>query len=117
MAKLRKNPQDNWKIEDLKKIAIDYGVTFRQPGTSHVTFTKVGTGFRLIVPSNKPIKTYYIKQFVELLSKIEKEVDQSKQFGKMLKAEGEQIGLEKGEQIGLEKGKTEEKEEVAKKML
>ncbi len=48
-------------------------MTIRQPGTSHVTFTKTGTGFRLTVQSHKPIKKYYIKQFVELLSKIEKE--------------------------------------------
>ena len=76
LGKLKENPQNDWRIEDLKKIAIDYGLTFRQPGTSHVTFTKVGTGCRLTVPSHKPIKAYYIKQFVELLNKIEKEVDQ-----------------------------------------
>ncbi len=71
LKKLRRNPQDDWQIEDLKKLAQDYGMAIRQPGTSHVTFTKLGTGFRLTVPSHKPIKTYYIKQFFELLSKIE----------------------------------------------
>ena len=73
LEKLRRNPQDDWHIEDLKKLAKDYGITIRQPGTSHVTFTKSGSGLRLTVPSHKPIKTYYIKQFFELLNKIEKE--------------------------------------------
>ena len=73
LEKIKRNPQDDWQIDDLKKLAKDYGMTIRQPGTSHVTFTKTGTGFRLTVPSHKPIKAHYIKQFVELLNKIEKE--------------------------------------------
>jgi len=72
LEKMRRSPCD-WQIEDLKKLAKDYGMTIRQPGTSHVTFTKAGTGIRLTVPSHKPIKPNYIKQFMELIEKIEKE--------------------------------------------
>ena len=72
LEKIKRNPRD-WQIEDLKKLANDYGMTIRQPGTSHVTFTKVGTGIRLTVPSHKPIKPNYVKQFVELIEKIEKQ--------------------------------------------
>lgn len=72
LEKIRRNPRD-WHIEDLKKLANDYGMTIRQPGTSHVTFTKVGTRIRLTVPSHKPIKPTYIKQFVELIDELEKE--------------------------------------------
>jgi hypothetical protein len=74
LEKMRTNPC-GWHIEDLKKIAQDYEMTIRQPGTSHVTFTKKGSGLRLTVPSHKPIKPIYIKQFMALIAKIEKEED------------------------------------------
>ncbi len=72
LEKIRINPRD-WRIEDLKKLANDYNMTVRQPGTSHVTFTKVGTEVRLTVPSHKPIKPIYIKKFIELIDKLEEE--------------------------------------------
>lgn len=71
LEKIRTNHND-WLIDDLKKLAKHYKITVRQPGTSHVTFSKIGTEFRLTVPSHKPIKPIYIKKFIELLDKIEK---------------------------------------------
>jgi len=72
LEKMRNNPKD-WQIEDLKKIADSYGMTVRQPGTSHVTFTKPGTKIRITVPSHKPIKPIYIKKFLELIDELDKE--------------------------------------------
>lgn len=74
LEKMRANPYD-WRIEDLKKLAKDYEMTIRQPGTSHVTFTKKGVGLRITVPSHKPIKPIYIKQFMALIEKIDKAED------------------------------------------
>lgn len=71
--KMRRNVKGDWQIEDLKKIAEDYDLKFRQPGTSHVTFSKEGTEFRLTVPSHKPIKPIYIKKFIELIDQLIKE--------------------------------------------
>lgn len=72
LEKMINNPRD-WQIEDLKKIADSYGMIVRQPGTSHVTFTKSGTKIRLTVPSHKPIKPVYIKKFLELIDELDKE--------------------------------------------
>lgn len=63
---MKNNPQGDWTIEDLKNIAKRYGVFFRQPGTSHVTF-RTSKGSMLTVPAHKPIKAIYIKKFIELL--------------------------------------------------
>lgn len=64
LQKMRYNPK-NWIIEDLIVIANRYGFTFRQPGTSHVTFSN--GKHRLTVPSHKPIKPIYVKQFVAMI--------------------------------------------------
>lgn len=60
------NPKNNWRMDDLKALAHRYGVDYRQPGTSHVTFSS-SNGLCLTVPTRKPIKPVYIKKFVELI--------------------------------------------------
>lgn len=69
---MRTNPQDDWKIQDLKNIAQRYSINFRQPGTSHVTFS-TSSGLCLTVPAHKPIKIIYIKRFIELIDAISQE--------------------------------------------
>lgn len=65
LEKMSNNPRD-WRIEDLKKIADRVGLSYRQPGTSHVTFRSTN-GLKLTVPAHKPIKPIYIKMFIELV--------------------------------------------------
>ena len=62
---MRTNPRD-WRIDDIKKIAKRLGISFRQPSTSHVTF-RFPDGTKLTIPSHKPIKPIYIKQFINLI--------------------------------------------------
>lgn len=62
---MRNNPRD-WRIEDLISIADLFGVDYRQPGTSHVTF-RTKSREKVTVPAHKPIKPIYIKMFVELI--------------------------------------------------
>lgn len=64
LQKMRNNPRD-WGIDDLKAIATRYGFAFRQPGTSHVTFSNGKQ--RVTVPSHKPIKPIYVQQFVAMI--------------------------------------------------
>ena len=64
LASMRKNAK-NWRIEDLQTLAKYYGIAYRQNGTSHVFFT-FDPGY-LPVPAHRPIKSVYVKQFVELL--------------------------------------------------
>ncbi|MFI4955803.1 MAG: hypothetical protein ACHQAX_01175 [Gammaproteobacteria bacterium] len=68
LLKLKQNPTD-WRIEDLKSIADSFGIDYRQPGTSHVTF-RTPAGKKLTVPARKPIKPIYIKQFVMLIEEM-----------------------------------------------
>ena len=56
-------------MADLQALARRYGVDYRQPGTSHVTFS-CSKGC-LTVPAHKPIKPVYIKNFIELLESIQ----------------------------------------------
>ncbi|MBS0289278.1 MAG: type II toxin-antitoxin system HicA family toxin [Proteobacteria bacterium] len=65
IAKMRNNPRD-WQIEDIKAIAERFGIEYRQPGTSHVTF-RASSGEKVTIPAHKPIKPVYIKQFIALL--------------------------------------------------
>jgi hypothetical protein len=68
IAKMRNNPL-NWDIEDIKLIAGRWGMTYRQPGTSHVTF-RAPTGEKITVPAHKPIKPIYVKKFLMLIDSI-----------------------------------------------
>ena len=68
LAQMRANPRD-WRIEDLKVVARRHGVTWRQPGTSHVTFRALHGG-KVTVPARKPIKPVYIRQFVALIDSL-----------------------------------------------
>jgi hypothetical protein len=68
LAKMRANPKD-WSIEELMTLAKRFGVEWRQPGTSHVTFAKAGHQ-PLTVPAHKPVKPIYVKKFIALLEAI-----------------------------------------------
>jgi hypothetical protein len=63
---MKTNPKGDWKISDLQSLANRYGIDYRQPGTSHVTFN-CPNGMMLTVPAHKPIKPVYINKFIELI--------------------------------------------------
>ncbi len=69
LAAMRNNPRD-WRIEDLQTVARRHGLTWEQPGTSHVTFRAPGGG-KLTVPARKPIKPVYVRHFVTLIDSLE----------------------------------------------
>ena len=73
LARMRINPRD-WRIEDLKTVARRYNVTWRQPGTSHVTF-RAPSGAKVTVPARKPIKPVYVRQFIALIESLGAERD------------------------------------------
>jgi hypothetical protein len=71
VAKMRRNPRD-WRIEDLKVIARNFGIDHDQHGTSHVIFQHASAG-RLSVPAHRPIKPVYVRLFVEFVDTVGKE--------------------------------------------
>lgn len=68
IAKMRNNPM-GWTIDQLKSLAKRKGIDWRQPGTSHVTFSYPGL-IPLTVPAHKPIKPVYVRRFLELIDQI-----------------------------------------------
>jgi hypothetical protein len=68
LARMRVNPRD-WRIEDLKTVARRHGLSWKQPGTSHVTF-RAPSGGKVTVPARKPIKPIYVRQFVALIESL-----------------------------------------------
>ncbi len=68
LAKIRNNPR-NWTIENIKTLAKRNGIDWRQPGTSHVTFSYPGLT-PLTIPAHRPVNPIYIKQFVKMIDRI-----------------------------------------------
>jgi len=70
LAGMRRNAR-NWRIEDLEVVARRFGVDVdSQGGTSHVTFRHARAG-RTTVPKHIPIKPWYVRDFLEIISKLE----------------------------------------------
>lgn len=69
LARMRQNPRD-WRIQDIKTVANGFGIEYRQPGTSHVTFSASGC-VPVTIPAHKPIAPIYIKRFVALVDALE----------------------------------------------
>ena len=65
---MRKNPL-GWRIEELQRLAEVSFAEWRRPGRggSHVIFSAPGVREIVSVPSKRPIKPVYIKQFVALI--------------------------------------------------
>lgn len=61
--------QAGWRIEDLQAVAGEHFVEWRRPGRggSHVIFSAPGVRDIVSVPSKRPIKPIYIKQFLSLV--------------------------------------------------
>lgn len=68
LQEMRKN-QLGWRIEELQAVAERSSVEWRRPGRggSHVIFSAPGVREIVSVPSKRPIKPVYIKQFVALI--------------------------------------------------
>ena len=68
LDKMRKNPM-GWRIEELQALAKESFVDWRRPGRggSHVIFSTPGVREIVSVPSKRPIKPIYIKQFLALI--------------------------------------------------
>lgn len=65
LAKMKINPRD-WRIENVKIVSQNYGIEWRQKGTSHVVFIR-NDGKTLPIPVHRLIKPIYIKKFIDFL--------------------------------------------------
>lgn len=62
---MSRQPLD-WRIEQLQTVARQYGINWRQDGTSHCYFVR-DDGKTLSVPAHRPLKPIYVKKFVALV--------------------------------------------------
>lgn len=75
LAKMRENPR-NWRLEDLDVVARRFHVDIdAHRGTSHVTFRHPRAG-RVTVPKRIPIKPWYVRDFIEFISRLEASEDE-----------------------------------------
>ncbi len=64
LESMKTNPKGDWTIQDLQSVARRYYIDYRQPGTSHVTFSHI-RGLSLTVPAYKPIKPFISKNLLK----------------------------------------------------
>jgi len=62
---MQQNPQ-GWRIDQLQTVAQQHDIDWRHHGGSHCVFIRVD-GKTLPVPTKRPIKPVYVKQFVKLV--------------------------------------------------
>ena len=65
LARMRANPRGDWRIEDFKRVAQSMEIDWDHDGT-HVS-----------VPAHKPIKSIYVKKFLALVHRVEKNHENS----------------------------------------
>lgn len=65
---MRNNPR-NWRIDDLKTVANQFGIDWRNAGGSHHVFSYPGIDNDLSIPAHRPIKPVYVRLFVGLVDK------------------------------------------------
>lgn len=76
LARMRANPRADWRIEDFKRVAHSLEIDWDHDGTSHVVF-RSPDGVHVSVPAHKPIKSIYVKKFLALVHRVEKNHENS----------------------------------------
>ena len=69
---MRRNPRENWRIDDLHTVARQRGIGWCAPGGSHVFFVSQSAGV-LSVPARRPIKPAYVRMPVEMIDRVRSE--------------------------------------------
>ena len=68
LEKMRRNANNDWRIEDVLKLAKQTGLDAAPPhGGSHYTLASSYLSEILTVPFKRPIKRCYIKQLVRMV--------------------------------------------------
>ena len=62
---MENNPVD-WRIEHVETVAKAFGLTVHCPKGSH-HIVRQANGSKVSVPAHRPIKPFYIRQFVRLV--------------------------------------------------
>lgn len=71
LEQMRRNPQGDWRIEDVEMVCAAFGVTCIAPKRgSHHTISHSTQADILTIPSRRPIKPVYIKLLVTYIDAV-----------------------------------------------
>ena len=72
LERMRANPRDDWRIEDVESVCRAFGIDIRKPGSgsSHVTVSHPSQRAILTIPARKPIKPFYIVELVSFIDSV-----------------------------------------------
>ncbi|ALK89387.1 type II toxin-antitoxin system HicA family toxin [Limnohabitans sp. 63ED37-2] len=70
---MRRNPANDWRMDDLLALAKRHGLSVRSTGGSHHVFVHSQLTDTLSVPARRPIKAIYIKHFLLLLDALQEQ--------------------------------------------
>lgn len=72
LERMRRNPADDWTIDDVASVCRSVGVDFDPPtgGGSHYTVSHPGQALILTIPAKRPIKPVYIRRLVSFLDSV-----------------------------------------------
>ena len=72
LEKMRRNPRDDWRIDDVENVCRAHGVDCRPPANgSHYTVSHPLKADILTVPADRPIKAVYIRKLVTYIDEVE----------------------------------------------
>jgi hypothetical protein len=72
LERMRANPQGDWTISDIEAVCREFGVPLEPPrsGGSHYKVHYPGMRDYVTVPSRRPIKPVYVRQFVKFIDAV-----------------------------------------------
>ena len=74
---MRNNPRGDWQISDVKIVCDAFGITLREPsGGSHFKVSHERLRDILTIPSHRPIKPVYIRNFVAFVDEVKDKTDE-----------------------------------------
>jgi len=74
LEKMRRNPRDDWKMENLLSIAKRLHIEVRNSDGSHHVFSYPGVEEDITIPYKRPIKPIYIKKFLAFIDAVKEVV-------------------------------------------
>ena len=72
LAQMRANPKGNWRIQDVVAVCAEHGLQCSPPrgGCSHYKVGHPAVPEMLSIPFARPIKSVYIRKFVQMVDAI-----------------------------------------------
>jgi hypothetical protein len=71
LKRMRANPRDDWRIEDVETVCKAYDLDFRLPSSgSHCVVSHPGVPRILTIPARRPIKPVYIRHLVKFIAAV-----------------------------------------------